>query len=37
MWPNTGNPGGHSPICFTVRSATPGVSLSSPKMNDVMA
>ena len=35
--PNTGSTGGHSRICASVRSPTPGVSWSSPKMNEVMA
>jgi hypothetical protein len=36
-WPKTGRPGGHARISRSVRSATPVVSLSIPKMKEVMA
>ena len=35
--PKMGRPGGQVRTCDSVRSATPVVSLSMPKMNDVMA
>src|SRR5216683_373816 len=35
--PKIGSPGGQLRISFRVRSATPGVSLSMPKINEVMA
>ena len=35
--PKTGSTGGHARISSRVRAATPAVSLSSPKMKDVIA
>ena len=35
--PKMGSPGGHVRTCDRVRSATPVVSLSMPKMKDVIA
>src|SRR5207249_1440159 len=35
--PKIGSPGGQLRISFSVRSATPGVSLSMPKIQEVMA